>query len=244
MLRRAEAQGPVCEQFQKIRSKMTNISIEGHLAEVVGSSWTLKVRNFMELFNAIEANTNKLRDYFNTRTKQYWAIFVDGERVDAERFMFQNIENKEVKIIPLLAGGASAMAAAIVSAIGAQGTAAIILEFVISAIISMAISFGLSMLMAKLMKTDDPEAVNTTSYIFSSPENVSQQGQVVPVGYGRVKVGSTVISVSSSNVDRQIWEDNDMDVLGGLKSVFTRSPDVKSGGGGGGGSIRTNYQQK
>jgi predicted phage tail protein len=222
---------------------MTNISIEGHLAEVVGSSWTLKVRNFMELFNAIEANTNKLRDYFHAHTKQYWAIFVDDERVDAEKFMFQNIENKHVRIIPLLAGGGP-IAGAIVAAIGVEGTAAIILEFVISAIISMAISFGLSMLMAKLMKTDDPEAVNTTSYIFSSPENVSQQGQVVPVGYGRVKVGSTVISVSSSNVDRQIWEDNDMDVLGGLKSVFTRSPDVKPGGGGGGGSSRTNYHQK
>ena len=222
---------------------MTNISIEGHLAEVVGSSWTLKVRNFMELFNAIEANTNKLRNYFNARRKQYWAIFVDDERVDAEKFMFQNIENKHVRIIPLLAGGGP-IAGAIVAAIGVEGTAAIILEFVISAIISMAISFGLSMLMAKLMKTDDPEAVNTTSYIFSSPENVSQQGQVVPVGYGRVKVGSTVISVSSSNVDRQIWEDNDMDVLGGLKSVFTRSPDVKPGGGGGGGSSRTNYHQK
>ena len=97
----------------------------------------------------------------------------------------------------------------------------------------MAISFGLSMLMAKLMKTDDPEAANTTSYVFSSPENVSQQGQVVPVGYGRAKVGSTIISVSSTNVDRQIWEDNDMSVLGGLKSTFTRSPDVKPGGGGG-----------
>ncbi len=29
------------------------------------------------------------------------------------------------------------------------------------------------------------------------------------------------------------WEDNDMDVLGGLKSVFTRSPDVKPGAGAG-----------
>jgi predicted phage tail protein len=212
---------------------MTNISIEGHLAEVVGSSWTLKVRNFRELFNAIEANTNKLRDYFNAHRKQYWAIFVDDERVDADSFMFQNIENKQVKIIPLLAGAAASMAAAIVAAIGVQGTAALILEFVISAIISMAISFGLSMLMAKLMKTDDPEAANTTSYVFSSPENVSQQGQVVPVGYGRAKVGSTIISVSSTNVDRQIWEDNDMSVLGGLKSTFTRSPDVKPGGGGG-----------
>ena len=222
---------------------MTNISIEGHLAEVVGSSWVLKVRNFRELFNAIEANTNKLRDYFNTHTKQYWAIFVNDERVDSEKFMFQNIENKEVRIIPILAGGAGTMAAAIVSAIGVEGMAAVILEFVISAIISMAISFGLSMLMAKLMKPDDPEAVNTTSYIFSSPENVSQQGQVVPVGYGRAKIGSTVISVSSSNVDKQVWEDNDMKVLGGMKSVYTRGPYVPKGGGGGGGMRPTPQQQ-
>ena len=222
---------------------MTNISIEGHLAKVVGPKWELRVRNFVELFNAIEANTHKLRAYLNGRTGHYWAIFVNGEKVDPDSFLFQNIKDKNVKIIPLLAGGGP-IATAIVTAMGVKGTAAIILEFVISAIISMAISFGLSMLMAKLMKTDDPEAVNTTSYIFSSPENVSQQGQVVPVGYGRVKVGSTVISVSSSNVDRQIWEDNDMDVLGGLKSVFTRSPDVKPGGGGGGGSSRTNYHQK
>jgi len=213
---------------------MTNISIEGHLGEVVGSSWTLKVKNFRELFNALEANTNKLRNYFNARRKQYWAIFVDDERVDAEKFMFQNIENKHVRIIPLLAGGASTLAAAIVAAIGVEGTAALILEFVISAIISMAISFGLSMLMAKLMKSDDPEAANTTSHVFSSPENVSQQGEVVPVGYGRVKVGSTVISVSSSNVDRQVWEQNNMKVFGGMKSVYTPSPRVGVGGAGGG----------
>jgi predicted phage tail protein len=214
---------------------MTNISIEGHLAEVVGSSWTLKVRNFLELFNAIEANTNKLRNYFNARRKQYWAIFVDDERVDAEKFMFQNIENKHVRIIPLLAGGGP-VAGAIVAAIGVEGTAAIILEFVISAIISMAISFGLSMLMAKLMKPDDPQAANTTSFIFGSPENVASQGNVVPVGYGRIKAGGNVISVSSSNVDRTVWDESDLGVFG--ETVVRRSPLVPSREIGGG-SART-----
>ena len=218
---------------------MTNISIEGHLAEVVGPKWQLKVRNFIELFNAIEANTHKLRAYLNGCTGNYWAIFVDEEKVDAERFMFQNIENKHVRIIPLLAGGAATLAAAIVSAIGVQGTAALILEFVISAIISMAISFGLSMLMAKLMKTDDPEAANTTSYIFSSPQNVSQQGQVVPVGYGRIQVGSTAISVSSSNVDKGIWEDNDMKAFGGMKTIYNRSPNFRPNSSGLGAGMRT-----
>jgi hypothetical protein len=62
------------------------------------------------------------------------------------------------------------------------------------------------MLMAKLLSTDDPEAMKTTSFIFTSAENVTEQGQVVPVGYGRIKVGSKVISVAASNIDKGQWE--------------------------------------
>jgi predicted phage tail protein len=214
---------------------MTNISIEGHLAKVVGPKWELHVRNFVELFNAIEANTHKLRAYLNGRTGHYWAIFVNGEKVDPDSFLFQNIKDKNVKIIPLLAGGGPVVAA-IVTAMGVEGTAAIILEFVISAIISMAISFGLSMLMAKLMKPDDPQAANTTSFIFGSPENVASQGNVVPVGYGRIKAGGNVISVSSSNVDRTVWDESDLGVFG--ETVVRRSPLVPSREIGGG-SART-----
>jgi|6_EtaG_2_1085325.scaffolds.fasta_scaffold02937_2 predicted phage tail protein len=214
---------------------MTNISIEGHLAKVVGPKWELRVRNFVELFNAIEANTHKLRAYLNGRTGHYWAIFVNGEKVDPDSFLFQNIKDKNVKIIPLLAGGGP-IVTAIVTAMGVEGTAAIILEFVISAIISMAISFGLSMLMAKLMKPDDPQAANTTSFIFGSPENVASQGNVVPVGYGRIKAGGNVISVSSSNVDRTVWDESDLGVFG--ETVVRRSPLVPSREIGGG-SART-----
>jgi len=202
---------------------MTNISIEGHLAEVVGSKWKLKVRNFVELFNAIEANTHKLRAYLNSRTGHYWAIFVDGEKVNPDSFLFQNIKNKSVKIIPLLAGGVTTVSVAIVAALGAEGALLVaVLEFVVSAVISMAISFGLSMLMAKLMKTDDPQAANTTSLVFGGPENVVSQGNAVPVGYGRVRVGGNVVSVSSSNVDRDIWEENKMGVFG--ETIVRRSP--------------------
>ena len=100
----------------------------------------------------------------------------------------------------------------------------------------MAISFGLSMLMAKLMKPDDPQAANTTSFLFGSPENVASQGNVVPVGYGRLKAGGNVISVSSSSVDRAIWKENKMGVFG--ETVVRQSPLVPSREMGGG-SART-----
>jgi predicted phage tail protein len=198
---------------------MTNISIEGNLAKIVGPKWQLKVRNFVELFNAIEANTHKLRAYLNGGSGRYWAIFVNGEKVNPDSFLFQNIKDKSVKIIPILAGGVTTVSAAIVAA--------------------MAISFGLSMLMAKLMKSDDPQAANTTSLVFGSPENVAAQGNVVPVGYGRVKAGGSVISVSSSNVDRDIWDEGLLGVGG--ETVVRRSPLVPSLAMGGGFAKTTNF---
>jgi len=216
---------------------MTELSIEGKLGKLLGSSWKLNVSNFVELFNALEANTQKLRNYLRGHQKEYWAIFVDGERVDADGFLYDNIKNKKVKIIPILAGGAAAIATAIVAQMGITSTFGIFLmEFVLTVIISTAISFGISLLIAKLLNSDDPEAVNTTSFLFGSPENVADQGQVVPVGYGRIRVGSKVISVSSTNVDREVWERSGNF---GDSGYITLNP--VGGGGGGGGGIGTPF---
>jgi predicted phage tail protein len=44
-----------------------------------------------------------------------------------------------------------------------------------------------------------PEAKNTTSFVFSRPLNNTTQGAPVPIGYGRLRVGSNVISSSLLN---------------------------------------------
>lgn len=44
--------------------------------------------------------------------------------------------------------------------------------------------------------------VQTQSFLFSGPENVTRQGGAVPVGYGRMMIGSTVISASIEDVDQ------------------------------------------
>ena len=209
---------------------MTTVNIEGHLGRVFGSVWNLQVSTFRELFSAIEANTKNLRSYLYKNKKEYWAIFVDGERVDLDNFLQSNIKNKKIKIIPILAGAASTLAVAIVSQLGIQSAFMVgLLEFVLTVLISAAISFGISMLMAKLLSTDDPEAVKTTSFIFTSAENTTEQGQVVPVGYGRIKVGSKVISVAASNVDKGQWDgwresnfelNQSLDDAVGLSSIY------------------------
>ena len=220
---------------------MTELSIEGKLGQVLGSTWKLHVSNFVELFSALEANTQKLRNYLRSHKKEYWAIFVDGERVDSDGFLFDNIKDKKIKIIPILAGAAGTIAAAIVLEMGITSTlGALVMEFVLTVIISTAISFGLSLLIAKLMKTDDPEAVNTTSFLFGAPENVAEQGQVVPVGYGRIRTGSKVISVAATNVDKAVWEKNSLSDLVGGKVVRPVVGVIGGGDFGGGIGIRIN----
>tara|TARA_R110000824_G_scaffold176106_1_gene354910 strand:- start:125 stop:757 length:633 start_codon:yes stop_codon:yes gene_type:complete len=185
---------------------MTDIFIGGKLGKKIGSTWKLKVSTFMELFNALECNTGTFRHYLNKNKKDKLAIFLDGDLVEADDFLYRDVRNKKIEIVPILAGAAAVLAGAIVSAIGVQGVTAIIVEFVLTAVISAAISFGISYLISKLMKTNDPDATNTTSFVFSSAENTAQQGQVVPVGYGRMSVGGNVISVSLSSVEKSIWD--------------------------------------
>ncbi|HHZ94229.1 MAG TPA: tail assembly protein [Flavobacteriales bacterium] len=193
---------------------MTTIRIEGWLGELLGRKWDLKVKNFVELFNAIENNTHKLRSFLLKNRGNSFAMFVDGELVDNKNFLFTNIRGKRVDIMPVLAGATTAIASQIASAVlgTAEGFAFAATVFVLDTLITAVITMGISILIAKLMAPDDPQAVNTTSFVFGSAENVSSQGQVVPVGYGRVRIGSKVISTSMSTMDKTKFADEDKEI--------------------------------
>lgn len=193
-------------QHSQWRFHVIKVSIAGKLGKAIGSNWNLKVSNFQDLFNAIEANTGKLRNYLARSKEDKLAIFVDDDLVEADRFLNQPIKGKQVKIIPVLAGGAGVIAGFIVTKIGLEGFAAVVVEFVLTAVISVAISYGISLLISKLLRPDDPDATQTSSFVFSSAENVTQQGQVVPVGYGRMVVGSNVVSVVNTSIDKTFWQ--------------------------------------
>ena len=191
---------------------MTTIRIEGWLGELLGRKWDLKVKNFVELFNAIESNTHKLRSFLLKNRGNSFAMFVDGELVDNKNFLLINISGKKVDILPVLAGATTAIASSIAKAVlgeAAKGFAFEAAVFILDTLITAVISMGISILIAKLMAPDDPQAVNTTSFLFGSAENVSSQGQVVPVGYGRMRVGSKVISTSISSMDKTKFTDEE-----------------------------------
>jgi len=191
---------------------MTTVSLEGRLGQVIGKNFSFKTRNLREVFSAIEANTGKFRSYLQGNGRRRFAVFVNGKEVCDKNDFNVNVKGKEVLIIPLLMGGLVATSAAITTAMlgsAMVGTVAFkVVNFVVGTVLMAALSFGISLLIAKILKPDDPESLNTSSFIFGQAENITRQGVVVPVGYGRMQIGSRVISVNIVNSDRTIVDNS------------------------------------
>jgi len=147
---------------------------------------------------------------------------------------------KSLCFIPVLAGAFVTGWYAVFSAVlklgivgGSYTAAAVIATIVVVTVVAL-VAYGIYSLITLLTQDGGPDAdgKGTNSFAFRGPENVSEQGQVIPVGYGRLMSGSRVISVSSTNVDKSVWEDNNISVFGGMKTVYKPAPYVggRSGG--------------
>jgi predicted phage tail protein len=192
---------------------MVNVSIEGALGNSIGKKWTLHVTTVGEVVRAMRANVGQgFHKIF--RDMQGCVLVVDGEPIEHTNWFLKKIK-KNLTIVPVLGGGAVFIPAyfAIAGALLASGIttslaiAGIVAITVIVAVVAL-VAYGVYMLITKLSERDPSsfDAVGSTSYLFSGAENVTTQGNVVPVGYGRLKVGSKVISVAASNIDMGQWE--------------------------------------
>ena len=188
---------------------MTNVFLEGRLGDVVGHEFTFKARNVKEVLSAIEANSGKLRNYLFSNKKRLFAIFVEGK----EAGLFTSVKGKVVRILPILFGSVATISAAIAAKLVKGAVAKAVVGFVVGAVLSAVLSFGISMLISKMLKPDDPDTVSTSSFIFGQAENVANQGVPVPVGYGRLKIGSRIISVNTFSVDKHLFDSKYFDVL-------------------------------
>ena len=59
-------------------------------------------------------------------------------------------------------------------------------------------------------EADKPEQATSTSFIFQNPKNTITQGGVVPLGYGRLRIGSYLISSAVFNSRRAKLDDSDV----------------------------------
>lgn len=157
---------------------MIDITLRGILGKKFGEKWNLQVQSIFEIFEAIEANQTRSTEYFRKIEKffSHFLIFLNGKMVPPHVLKSKILKNNDkVEIVPVLQGGTT---------IGFI----IVLVGVLLMIASIVLMLVLS--------PKAPKDVNTSSTVLGSIRNVMTRNIPVPIGYGRLRVGSAVISNS------------------------------------------------
>jgi predicted phage tail protein len=152
---------------------MIDITLKGILGKKFGQDWKLEVSSVLEIFEAIEANNSTVSKYFMTIEKiiTHFIVFINGKAMPSYLINSKILKNgDDVKIVPILQGGG--------------------IELLIIGIILMVASFVLM----KVLSPKSPKDVKTGSTVLGSIRNVLSRNIVVPLGYGRLRIGSAVVS--------------------------------------------------
>ena len=174
----------------------TKIFIHGLLGELFTTSIEVYIKNLFFVTKDIDCNfpgfCNKIAQL--SKEGMDYSIVIDGCSIKDEKELMSTGNFKEIHIIPTLSGA---------------GVLIPLLLAVGQALIPIAISVGLSYLAMKFLnKTDQKQSYQAVggsasqvsaggkSNIFGNVVNVSSQGESIPIGYGRMRVGSKVIATS------------------------------------------------
>jgi predicted phage tail protein len=197
------------------KPNLVEVRLYGHLRRRFGPRYKLDVRTPGEAVHALCCVVPGFRQHVGVEhSAPGYKIFIGDEQIDPNNELDRLTNRKVIKIVPHIAGskegglfgiilGAALIAFAVLTA--GAGLAAVSLIGVpgVATVGSIAMSLGISMVLGGIsqMMTKAPDAPkpaerpeNLPSYIFNGAVNTTAQGNAVPVLYGRMEVGSQVIS--------------------------------------------------
>jgi predicted phage tail protein len=207
---------------------MTQVTLHGILAKEFKKTFSLSIKRPKEVFDAISCAHSNFRNRIVELSNQgiHFTLLVDGKKMETVEELSVMSDNQQIDIVPLVCGaGAVAIGvigAGLASVGGAIGTSAFLVGLagsagaaaIGSAITSLGIGLvmmGIQMALAPKPKMDRPSSdVNSAkqSFLFSSKANTAEQGIPVPVGYGRLRVGSAVIQSTIKSYPQGFEKEN------------------------------------
>ena len=191
---------------------MKKVYLHGSLGEKFGREWKFDIHSPNDAFCAINANTNGFASYLSQRARDnvYYLVTTKNPRdikteqecekcvITSSRFSLQT-SAEEIHITPAPSGGMGVLLTAFLTTVSGWFTGLTFLQqaFVLIAA-SMAIQ-GILNALFKPPKRSDP--TTSKSYLFQGVQNRQAQGIPVPLGYGRLMVGSAVVGSSKKSFD-------------------------------------------
>ena len=175
---------------------MTIVNIHGILAREYGKSFMLSLPNPKDVLEAIDCNKEGfLQRLIELQREGFcYDMIINKTRITHGPDM-ENMSNPTtIDLVPAISGSGDVIGAAITTTLDflASGTIA---ADITKAVIMAAISYALT-------PTPENEALEVTaggsksSLIFSNNVNLASQGSPVPIGYGRLIIGSQVIQAT------------------------------------------------
>jgi predicted phage tail protein len=195
---------------------MKTVKLLGELGKKFGKQFKLDVKNPAEAVRALAVNLPDFQNYLMESEKRNVAYKVMVGKEEQGLDDLRNPSGKQIiKIVPVICGagggfgkviiGAALIATAIylpgsslawssIAAFDAVATYATIATYVGTSLVIAGASQMLTPTPTTPNQNSQPD--NKPSYVFNGAVNTTAQGYPVPVGYGRMIVGSAVISAS------------------------------------------------
>ena len=193
---------------------MKTIILLGELGKRFGTRHKLDVRSPAEAVRALCANFKDFASFVSTSEERNVGYRVLNMREDVDQGDLHTPAGQQIAFVPVVAGAGGALGkiligAALIAAAVMTGGASLALTGVAFTSLAGQVAFGIGVslalggvaqLLAPTPKTPD-NAEQKTSYVFNGAVNTTAQGQPVPIGYGRMIIGSAVISAGISVED-------------------------------------------
>ena len=169
---------------------MTQVHIHGILAREYGDIFELSLPNPKDVLEAIDCNrTGFIRRLVELQKQGFcYDIIIDKKRVTQEEHISRVKNPTTIDLVPAIAGSGPAFFLPLVG--GSK-----LLATIASALFFAAVSYALTP-KPEIEALEIDADGSKSSLIFSNTVNVASQGSPVPIGYGRLKVGSQVIQAT------------------------------------------------
>ena len=178
---------------------MTQVILHGILAKEFKKNFSLAIKRPKEVFDAISCSHSNFRNRIAELANQgiHFSLLVDGKKMTAIEDLSVASDNQKIDIVPVICGAGlgGLIVGGIALAIGGSVVGGVVGSILFAVGVGLFMS-GIQMMLAPKPKMERPESVVNSakqSFLFSSKANVAEQGIPVPVGYGRLRVGSAVI---------------------------------------------------
>lgn len=170
---------------------MTTIRLYGSLAKEFGKEFSFQVSSVREAVSALSAN---LPGFKKNIVKGSFHIFVETMGNISDELIDFKTGNRVIKIAPVLKGAGSGSVFKIIVGIVLVVVGVVTGQAWITSIgVSLVVGGVMELLFAPSIPSAPDAGIDEPNFSFDGALNTVAQGHAVPVGYGRVIVGSAVI---------------------------------------------------